>query len=1062
MSPSAKGISEILGADTPTTNDLLGYKRFTEPIVRRIINATGKSTPLTIGVYGEWGSGKTSFLKMIDEALQNQDIHPIWFNAWKYDQEDNLWSALIQTILDQARIRGKWYRRIWVKLKIWRDSLDLRSGSWEIAKRIVPLGVRIIVVGLILLILFGWASSDIEVFLNQAGSQWFSSSPFLLSFFKVNVVRTLLGIVAFLALKPDELVKLFSPKLGVDFSKFKRSSSYRAHIAFLDEFSDEFKRIIKLVGGGKPLVVVIDDLDRCLPEKAIQVLEAIKLFLDVEGCVFLLAVDRDVVEKAIAVKYKELLAMAKDTGSSQQQLFTLLGENYFEKIVQLPFSLPPISDEQFRAFVTKVHPDEDVQLCASIFTEGFPRNLRKVKRFLQTFLFLRDLDLVSNGSGNQKKIPSLIAKMVIIQNQFRRVYEEIIYSPALLPELENHYRLQASPSNSDSLPETKIDPVLREKVEAFSAEYPTLRKLLLQKVTNDDTFVGVDLAPYISLAVPIVESQVISESVTMGGNIELGGSLQTEHIIPPLGQYLRQVISLTKPLNLRGLTPSAASGIKLDIEKVYIALTFIAADENREWLIERKQLTLESTEAQKPQTLTLDSVLQRSVRAAILGSAGTGKTTLLSYLANTFASALLQRSTPLQNILGISENLLPILIPLRDYGRYAEQDLSKSASPAGFIEFLDNYFMQWNIGLSSGFFIQFLERGNCIILLDGLDEVNAQVREFVTQSILSIAKRYPISRIIVTSRPATYFPYGLGGDFAHYEITSFDRSLIAQFVHNWLALVFEDQSTADQRAEFLLNLIAENPQVSVLAQNPLLLTILLILYYNEGTLPLNRADLYEDAIDVLLSRWDAAKGINLPKINLAETKGLLASLAFATQDAHIDKMDESLVLSVFSKELVKKGLLQPEASAQSSSLLSTFKERAGILIETNPHTYSFVHLTFREYLAAIALTQSDNFVDLILQKQSDVLWKESIALAIGRISRSSARIAEEVIRKLSETQNPESIILAGYCLLEAREINQEPRENVVDALHKLAFDTTIADTLRERAKLILESLDNSN
>jgi Cdc6-like AAA superfamily ATPase len=1034
MSQSTKGMSEILGADTPTTNDLLGYKRLTEPIVRRISNATGKNTPLTIGVYGEWGSGKTSFLKMIDEGLQKQDIHPIWFNAWKYDQEDNLWSALIQTILDQARIRGKWHRRILVKFSIWLNNLDLRSGSWEIAKRFVPLGMRIIFITLILLVVFGWASSDIEAFLKQVSSQWFSSSPLLLFFFQVPVVRALLGVIAFLALKPDELWKLvFSTKLGIDFSKFKRSASYRAHIAFLDEFSDEFKRIIKLVGNGKPLVVVIDDLDRCLPEKAIQVLEAIKLFLDVEGCVFLLAVDRDVVEKAIAVKYKELLAMAKDTDSSPRQLFTSLGENYFEKIVQLPFSLPPISDEQFEAFVTKVHPDNDVQLCARIFTEGFPRNPRKVKRLLQTFLFLRDLDLVNDNDGIPNKKPSLIAKMVIIQSQFRRVYEEIISSPALLQELEKHYRRQASPLDSDNRPETTIDPVLQEKVKAFSTQYPNLRKLLLQKVNDNDTFIDVDLAPYISLAEPILEAKTISEFI------------QREDITPTFGQYLRQVVSLTQSLNIRGLASSVVSANSFEIEKMFVATSFVTANEGEKHL-------------------TLEEILQKSVRLAILGGPGTGKTTLLSYLANIFAkNTLLQNPTHPQNILGISENLLPILLPLREYGRYVEQNINKSASPAGFIEFIDDYFSQWNIELSSGFFVQFLERGNCIVLLDGLDEVNPSVREFVTQSILSLTKRYPISRIIVTSRPAAYFPYGLGEDFTHYEIASFDESSIAQFIRYWLASVFEDQTRARQQAESLLQVIAKNSQLSIFAKNPLLLTILIILYSGKGSLPLNRIDLYEDAIDVLLTRWDIAKGLQSSKINLAEVKNLLTILAFETQEANIDKMDESFITSIFSKELMKKELLsQPASLAQATSLLTTLKERAGILIETNPHIYSFVHLIFREYLAAIALTQSENFVDLVLQKQSDNLWQESVVLAIGLTSRTSPRTADKVIRKLIETQNSESILVAGHSFLETVEFKPELREKVVSALTKLSSDMLIADFIREQARTILEKLGDSN
>jgi Predicted P-loop ATPase len=374
MPKSAKGLSEA-GADSPTTNDLLGVKRFAEGIAWKISNSSEKDTPFTYGVYGEWGSGKTSFLKMIDELLREQDIHPVWFNAWKYDQEDNLWSALIQTVLDQTRVSGKWHHRIWVKLKIWRDTFDWRAGSSEIVKGLLSIGLRAVIVGFGLIIIFGWSSSEISDFLNQVSPQWFSGNPAALTFFQASVIKTIVALITFFTTKPDEWLKLFDAKLGMDFSKLKRSKSYRAHIAFLDEFSQEFRQIIKLTGNGKPLVIIIDDLDRCLPEKAIQVLEAIKLFLDVEGCIFLLAVDRDVVEKAIAVKYKDLLAVTKDQQSKPEQLFTLLGENYFEKIVQLPFALPLISDNQFKNFVTNVYSDEGI---STLYPAGrkMPRRAR--------------------------------------------------------------------------------------------------------------------------------------------------------------------------------------------------------------------------------------------------------------------------------------------------------------------------------------------------------------------------------------------------------------------------------------------------------------------------------------------------------------------------------------------------------------------------------------------------------------------------------------------------------------------------------------------------------------
>jgi energy-coupling factor transporter ATP-binding protein EcfA2 len=1017
----SESISEI-GTDSPTTNDLLGFKRFAEPIARRIANATDKGTPLTIGVYGEWGSGKTSFLKMIDEVLQTQDIYPIWFNAWKYDQEENLWSALIQTILDQARVSGKWYRRIWVKLKIWKDSLDLRSGSWEIAKGLLSIGLRIIVVGLSLLIVFGWSSSEVTAFLNQVFSRWFSSNPITLTFFQTSVIKTVIAIIAFFAAKPDEWLKLFDAKLGIDFSKLKRSKSYRAHIAFLDEFSEEFKRIIKLIGGGKPLVVIIDDLDRCLPEKAIQVLEAIKLFLDVEGCIFLLAVDRDVVERAIAVKYKDLLAVAKDTQSKPELLFTLLGENYFEKIVQLPFALPPISDKHFKDFVTKVYSDEHIRQCSEIFFEGLPRNPRKVKRLLQTFLLLRSF--VGDGIKNGTMQPSLIAKVVIVQSQFRSVYEDLARFHALLAELEKLYRHQADSPDSDSPLNAITDPIVREKVEATAIQFPFLRRVLLQKVNNNDTFVDVDIEPYLSLTEATIEGPV--------------GEASVQDTSAALGQYLRQVIYDTQPLSIQPIIPPSvelSSALHTDALFVQAQLTPVGDDGKR---------------------LEVLDILNRTARSVILGSPGSGKTTLLSLLAIVYARSLGQDYT--SNV-GITENLLPIFVRLREYGRYArEEGAKKSATPVSFLEFLDNYFRQWNIGLPSGFFTPYLERGSCILLLDGLDEVSPPERQFAVQTIVSLGRRYPTSRIIVTSRPAAYFP-GLGEDFAHYVIADFDDDRIKWFVQAWSRYLSGDNAVGDSIAASLLAAIFGNDGLHTLARNPLLLTTIVILHSHRGVLPERRVDLYEDSLHVLLSRWDAAKGIRTTNLGLPEIKSLLATLAFSAQDAAFEKLDESFVLSVFSNALTTKGLSQSEAQSQSISLLETIQERAGILTQVAPNTYQFVHLTFQEYLASVALAESDKYIDLVTERCGNVIWQESIVLSVARVARASPRAAEDVTRALLETQSTEGILSAGRGLLEIMPVkNTELQEKVIKSLNALIADNQVVDSSREQAKVILDRL----
>jgi predicted NACHT family NTPase len=426
------------------------------------------------------------------------------------------------------------------------------------------------------------------------------------------------------------------------------------------------------------------------------------------------------------------------------------------------------------------------------------------------------------------------------------------------------------------------------------------------------------------------------------------------------------------------------------------------------------------------------------------------------YMANIFARSLSQSDTSLvANRLGLSENLLPIFIPLR-------QCSLNSATPAGFLEFLDEYFKRWNIGLPSGFFVPYLEGGICILLLDGLDEVSPSERQSIVQTIISLGRRYPTARIIVTSRLEAYFP-GLGEDFAHYVMAELDDAKITDFVKKWSLTLTEDSTQAESRSASILSAIFRSNNLRTLARTPLFLTIIVSLFSYRGELPEQRAILYEDAIDLLLAKWDIARGVSVikfkPELSLYDTKSLVAALAFSAQDAALDTLEESFILSVFNNEFVKKGLPQSEASNNALSLLRLITERAGILVARGAGMYQFAHRTIQEYLTSIALSENEDYIKLVMERYKDGSWKESISLSIARVARGASKAAEDVIQALLETQTPEGVVVAGLGLLEITPIkNTELQEKIIQSLKALTVDTQIADNLREQAKAILDRL----
>ena len=521
---------------TSESQDLLNFRPTAQAVAEtiiKIVDSKGQETSqskdsrrtqgdgLTIGVYGEWGSGKTSFLKLVEKYLNKQSltpkdrdrladknisekdkqkiietgICPIWFEAWKYDRQEDLWAALVQTILNKMSDRGKWYQRVRVKFRIWRASISVRSGMWEIFKKLLPIGIRIILIAGSLYLLFSLG-------LGIAG-------PSLGSLLQKNPVLPaisgdigqilsiiLAALLAAVALDPFKLFDLFKGKTGIDFTKFQRKRSFVERITFVDTFTDEFLEIIHLLEPGKkPLIVIIDDLDRCLPENVVPVLEAIKVFLNFEKCVFLLALDRKMVERYVAFKYKDMMSLDE----KEYRLLrkgTEFYENYLDKIVQMTFVVPRLDTTAMSTFITKLSSDKDIAQCASIFCVGLSPNPRRIKRTIIAFLLARDLmekkDKTDVAKKQDEKYSSvlILAKLIVIQYQYPYIYEELIEKQEHWGYLEQYYRDEGGPSALASI--GKKDQRLEEVIKD-AAKYPKLRDIFREKINDRAAFSDIPL-----------------------------------------------------------------------------------------------------------------------------------------------------------------------------------------------------------------------------------------------------------------------------------------------------------------------------------------------------------------------------------------------------------------------------------------------------------------------------------------------------------------------------------------------------------------------------------------
>lgn len=352
-------------------------------------------TPMTIGLQGDWGSGKTSLMNMVKCKI-NKKYHKIDLNTWHYSmfrQDDYLGITIIKALVDKL-------------IKSFENDTNTVKAL-NVAKNILNIGFK--------------------------------------------------SALAFA--KSVELgVPGVSAKIGdvVENIKSANESNKEIQIENLAEallnFKQEFIKLIQenVVSKGERIYFFIDDLDRIKPIKAIEVLEALKNFLDVEGCIFILAVDYEIVQLGISEKF----------GSDIQKSS---GKSFFDKIIQLPFSMP-LSSYNIEKFVIDlikssklwnydITNDKEKEFFLTITESTIGRNPRSIKRAINYAVLLEKIRAThakknkEENTTKTKEAVKLLYAIVCLQIAWPELFEHFIMNPTTdtIKNLENWDFLEKLP-----------------------------------------------------------------------------------------------------------------------------------------------------------------------------------------------------------------------------------------------------------------------------------------------------------------------------------------------------------------------------------------------------------------------------------------------------------------------------------------------------------------------------------------------------------------------------------------------------------------------------------------
>jgi hypothetical protein len=446
-------------------------------------------------------------------------------------------------------------------------------------------------------------------------------------------------------------------------------------------------------------------------------------------------------------------------------------------------------------------------------------------------------------------------------------------------------------------------------------------------------------------------------------------------------------------------------------------------------------------------------------RVLLQGGAGAGKTTFLTRLRLVAARGALGGASAQW------PDALPFFVPLR---RYAEQ-------PFPDLEDLVAVDARPLVGeRPDGWVSSVFRDGRGLLLVDGMDELTAERRAAAMDWLTGLVAGYPRARYVLTSRPSVVDPDWVREHrFVTFDLLPLSDNGIRDFVGNWHSAAQERETDPRERGwlaeaeRALIDTLSARPELRRLASSPLLCGLICALHRQRNmTLPGDRRGLFDAALELLLVRWDAQRGVTIdgawPR-SQEEQLVLLQRFAYSMVVNGEVLLPRDEATARFARAI--RGLRTQQADADE--VLQQALERTGVLRESYPDQIQFVHRTFRDYLAAREFVDA-GLTGLLIDNAHEDAWREVVVMAVAHARPKERaellhRLLERaaVMRKRDPHLGDRLDLVAAVCLAEVQVIDPEDvRTRVQNAVRRLIPPATFddADALARAGGFVLDLL----